>query len=55
MFLDANILFSAAYRDGSPALLLFELASAGRCRLVTSAFAWDEAYINSVVWSPDET
>jgi len=46
LFLDANILFSAAYRDGSPALLLFELASAGRCGLVTSAFAWDEARRN---------
>ncbi|NEX19717.1 hypothetical protein G3480_05205 [Thiorhodococcus mannitoliphagus] len=44
LFLDANILFSAAYRDTSPALLLFELASAGRCRLVTSTFAWGEAH-----------
>jgi hypothetical protein len=39
VFLDANILFSAAYRDGSQALLLFELAAAGRCQLMTSAFA----------------
>jgi len=46
LFLDANILFSAAYRDDSPALLLFELAIAGRCQLVTSEFAWDEAYRN---------
>ncbi|MCG6942990.1 MAG: PIN domain-containing protein [Thiohalocapsa sp.] len=46
LFLDANILFSAVYRDGSPALLLFELASAGRSCLVTSRFAWDEAHRN---------
>ena len=52
LFLDANILFSAAYRDGSPALLLFELASAGRCRLVTSAFAWDEAHRNITLKYP---
>jgi predicted nucleic acid-binding protein len=52
LFLDANILFSAAYRDGSPALLLFDLASADRCRLVTSAFAWDEAHRNISVKSP---
>lgn len=52
LFLDANILFSAAYRDGSPALLLFELAAAGRCRLVTSAFAWDEAHRNIALKAP---
>jgi len=46
LFLDANILFSAAYRDGNPALLLFELAVAGRCHLVTSEFAWEEAHRN---------
>lgn len=52
VFLDANILFSAAYRDGSPALLLFDLASAGRCRVVTSAFAWEEAQRNIRLKSP---
>lgn len=55
MFLDANILFSAAYRDGSPALLLFELASAGRCRLTTSAFAWDEAHRNITLKCPQRS
>jgi predicted nucleic acid-binding protein len=55
LFLDANILFSAAYRDGNPALLLFELASAGRCRLVTSAFAWDEAHRNISLKYPQRT
>jgi len=55
LFLDANILFSAAYRDGSPALLLFELASAGRCGLVTSAFAWDEADRNITLKCPQRS
>lgn len=55
LFLDANILFSAAYRDGSPALLLFELAAAGRCTLLTSAFAWDEAHRNIVLKCPHRT
>ncbi|MBK1705877.1 PIN domain-containing protein [Halochromatium glycolicum] len=55
LFLDANILFSAAYRDGSPALLLFELAAAGRCRLLTSAFAWDEAQRNIALKCPHRT
>jgi predicted nucleic acid-binding protein len=55
LFLDANILFSAAYRDANPALLLFELAAAGRCRLVTSRFAWDEAHRNISVKYPQRT
>jgi uncharacterized protein len=52
LFLDANILFSAAYRDASPALLLFALAAAGRCQVVTSAFAWDEAQRNIALKCP---
>lgn len=55
LFLDANILFSAAYRDGSPALLLFELAAAGRCKVLTSAFAWDEAHRNIALKCPQCT
>lgn len=54
-FLDANILFSAAYRDGSPALLLFDLAAADRCKLLTSAFAWDEAHRNIALKCPQRT
>lgn len=46
LFLDANILFSAAYRDGSPAELLFRLARASRCQLQSSAFAVEEARRN---------
>ena len=55
LFLDANILFSAAYRDGSPALLLFELAAADRCNVLTSAFAWDEAHRNIALKCPQRT
>jgi uncharacterized protein len=55
LFLDANILFSAAYRDGSPALLLFELSEADRCNLSTSAFAWDEARRNIALKCPQRT
>lgn len=46
LFLDANIIFSAAYRDGSPADSLFQLARAGRCELLSSAFAIGEARRN---------
>jgi predicted nucleic acid-binding protein len=52
LFLDANILFSAAYRDGSPALLLFDLAAVGRCHLVTSGLAWEEARRNIAIKCP---
>jgi predicted nucleic acid-binding protein len=45
-FLDANILFSAAYRKDSPATLLFHLARVNYCELITSAFALDEARRN---------
>ncbi len=46
LFLDANIIFSAAYKDGSPAALLFELSKVGRCELLSSAFALEEARRN---------
>ncbi|MGH8273235.1 MAG: PIN domain-containing protein [Gammaproteobacteria bacterium] len=53
LFLDANILFSAAYRKGSPAELLFRLARAGYCELVTSAFALEEARRNIQLKRPE--
>ena len=52
MFLDANILFSAAYCDSSPARLLFQLAERGLCELVTSEFALDEATRNIALKRP---
>ena len=46
LFLDANILFSAAWKEGADALLLFELAEAGHCELSTSVLALVEARRN---------
>ncbi len=45
IFLDANILFSAAY--GSPGLIrLWELARRGKCRLLASDYVVEEARRN---------
>lgn len=46
VFLDANILFSAAWTDGAGAALLFDLAEAGFCELTTSRLAVEEARRN---------
>ena len=46
VFLDANVLFSAAYRDSGSVRVFFPLAQAGACKLVTSAYALDEARRN---------
>jgi len=46
VFLDANILFSAAWKDGADAALLFELAASGFCELTTSRLAVEEARRN---------
>lgn len=43
VFLDANVLFSAAYREGSPLGALWELDGA---ELITSGYALDEARRN---------
>jgi predicted nucleic acid-binding protein len=52
VFLDANILFSAAYRSDSRLRVLFELAAAGRMRLVASRFAHEEARRNLAAKRP---
>ena len=46
LFLDANILFSAAHRDTGSVRILFRLAAAGACELVSSSYAMDEARRN---------
>lgn len=46
LFLDANILFSAAWRDDNPAERLLGLAANGYCALVTSRLAIEEARRN---------
>ena len=53
LFLDANILFSAAYRDGSPVEVLFAAARSERCALVASGFAVEEARRNIATKKPD--
>ena len=46
VFLDANILFSAAWRDNASAALLWTLAESGYCQLTTSRLASEEARRN---------
>ena len=46
VFLDANVLFSAAYRETGSVRTFFALAEAGACDLVTSGYAVDEARRN---------
>ncbi|MCC7486678.1 MAG: PIN domain-containing protein [Burkholderiales bacterium] len=46
IFLDANVLFSAAHAPGSPLRGFFRLAEAGACELVASPFVLDEARRN---------
>ncbi len=43
VFLDANVIFSAATRPEGRCAALFELAARGRCGLLTSAYAVTEA------------
>jgi predicted nucleic acid-binding protein len=51
LFLDANVIFSAAYRDEGRAQDLIALARAGRCELVTSTHALEQARRNLVLKS----
>lgn len=46
LFLDANVLFSAALSPTGTARALFALADAGQCELLTSAYAYSEARRN---------
>jgi len=47
LFLDANVIFTAAHNPGGRSAALFELASHGWCRLSTSPHAFAEAERNS--------
>ena len=53
VFLDANVLFSAAYRESGSVRVFFELADAGACELVSSGYAMDEARRNIVAKHPE--
>ncbi len=46
LFLDANVVFSAAHQEAGNAQALVALARAGRCTLQTSAHALEEAQRN---------
>ncbi len=53
LFLDANVVFSAAHQDAGNAQALVALSLAGRCALLTSAHALEEARRNLAVKSKD--
>ena len=53
LFLDANVIFSAAHRDEGRAQDLIALAQAGRCVLLASAHALEEARRNLELKSRD--
>lgn len=46
VFLDANILFTAAHNPGGKAALVIELGLAGHFQLLTSEYAREEAWRN---------
>jgi uncharacterized protein len=52
LFLDANILFSAAYRETGSVRIFFRLAEVGVCELLSSPYAIDEARRNIARKSP---
>lgn len=52
LFLDANILFSAAHRPQGKAALLIELSAEGHWEVVTSSYAIDEARRNLLLKFP---
>ena len=53
VFLDANVLFSAAYRETGSVRAFFSLAGAGACTLCSSAHAVEEARRNLRLKHPD--
>ena len=55
VFLDANVLFSAAYLEAGSVRAFFALADAGACELVTSKYAVDEARRNIGAKHPERS
>lgn len=53
LFLDANVLFSAAHRETGSVRTFFVLADAGLCELVSSAYAVEEARRNLAYKYPE--
>jgi predicted nucleic acid-binding protein len=54
LFLDANVIFTAAYSAQGMSRGLFRLAAAGKCSLCTSAFAHEEAVRNLHKKAPEK-
>ena len=54
LFLDANVIFTAAYSAEGLSRGLFRLAEAEKCTLCTSAFAHEEALRNIQKKAPDK-
>jgi predicted nucleic acid-binding protein len=54
LFLDANVLFSAAHGSGGRARALFLLARTGRCELYSSPHAIEEARRNIEIKYPEK-
>jgi predicted nucleic acid-binding protein len=54
LFLDANVLFSGAYSPDGRARALFLLARQGRCELLSSPHAIEEASRNMQLKYPDK-
>lgn len=54
LFLDANVIFTAAYSPGGVAARFFDLAAAGHCTLCSSAFAIEEAIRNLTLKAPSK-
>lgn len=54
LFLDANVIFTAAYSAQGLSRGLFRLAGAGKCSLCSSAFAHEEAVRNIQKKAPDK-
>ena len=52
VFLDANVLFSAAYRETGSVRAFFALAAVGACTLVSSGHAIEEARRNLAAKHP---
>src|SRR5437867_2659729 len=55
VFLDANVLFSAAYRETGSVRAFFLLADAGACERVSSGYAVDEARRNIRAKHPERS
>jgi predicted nucleic acid-binding protein len=54
LFLDANVLFTAAYSEQGISRALFHLAAARKCALITSPFSFEEAKKNLELKAPDK-